>query len=419
MSFDDELWNRKLNDDIVKLNIYLTTTIGEFSIVLNILQMGLITKGFSGNKNAIADLTGKNNVVTQSSEYTRMLIGILLNDILKLRVDLSYCSRGNTRILNTTTKDEPICLNYQDFDGAGNQITTFRRNLHSMMITLVDRLNDPTAAYAEMSSLKQKITAALIKPYILLLKDAKLENTPEFKTRHFLKPEKVITESHTTMFDTKKQEELNKFSKMLTDDERKKILSGGEWKIPNIFKKKSQEEKDKEEADAKAKKESENRAKELEDQNKLAEKAAKEAEIAGKDDKILQYLISEPYATIVDEKLSTFLTDVYQFSKTESKTTEAETKVALESAKKAAELALDQSAAELSAQTMSATLTADAEAQKLQAQGATAGSTTDSNTVGGSRLTRKKRRANKKKVRQTKAVKKYNSVFMKGKFFKK
>jgi len=131
MSFDDELWNRKLNDDIVKLNIYLTTTIGEFSIVLNILQMGLITKGFSGNKNAIADLTGKNNVVTQSSEYTRMLIGILLNDILKLRVDLSYCSRGNTRILNTTTKDEPICLNYQDFDGAGNQITTFRRNLHS------------------------------------------------------------------------------------------------------------------------------------------------------------------------------------------------------------------------------------------------------------------------------------------------
>jgi len=288
-----------------------------------------------------------------------------------------------------------------------------------MMITLVDRLNDPTAAYAEMSSLKQKITAAVIKPYILLLKDAKLENTPEFKTRHFLKPEKVITESHTTMFDTKKQEELNKFSKMLTDDERKKILSGGEWKIPNIFKKKSQEEKDKEEADAKAKKESENRAKELEDQNKLAEKAAKEAEIAGKDDKILQYLISEPYATIVDEKLSTFLTDVYQFSKTESKTTEAETKVALESAKKAAELALDQSAAELSAQTMSATLTADAEAQKLQAQGATAGSTTDSNTVGGRRLTRKKRRANKKKVRQTKAVKKYNSVFMKGKFFKK
>ena len=50
MTFDQELWYRKLNNDIIKLNIYLTTTIGEFNLVLNVLQMGYITKGFSKNE---------------------------------------------------------------------------------------------------------------------------------------------------------------------------------------------------------------------------------------------------------------------------------------------------------------------------------------------------------------------------------
>ena len=417
MSFDDELWNRKLNDDIVKLNIYLTTTIGEFNIVLNILQMGLITKGFSGDKKAIADLTNKNHHVTQSSEYTRMLIGILLNDILKLRADLSYCSRGTTTMVNTTTKDEPICLNnYQDFDGAGNQITTFRRKLHSMIITLVGRLNDSTAVYAEMKSLKAKIKKEVVEPYIALLTDTKLEDTPEFKTRHFLKPDKRIEPSHMSMFEDKKREELGKI---------RLIQAGG----VNWFSRKSSEEQEKEDAAKKAAeaakqaiKESEVRAKKLAEDNALAAKAAEAAEIAGKDDKILQYLISEPYATILDVNLSTFLTNVYQFSKTESKTTEAETKDALKTAAAAAELAPDakvvaQQADDLknkeAAVTMAADVQHDAETTKDGKDG----------KDGGRRLTRKKRRANKKKVRQTKAVKKYNNynarVAMKGKFLKK
>ena len=50
-------------------------------------------------------------------------------------------------------------------------------------------------------------------------------------------------------------------------------------------------------------------------------------------DKTADYIITEPYVTIPDEPLSQFLTLVYNFSKKEGKTTEEETKQALESAK--------------------------------------------------------------------------------------
>jgi hypothetical protein len=53
--------------------------------------------------------------------------------------------------------------------------------------------------------------------------------------------------------------------------------------------------------------------------------------------KTAEYIISEPYVTIPDEPLSQFLTLVYNFSKKEGKTTEAETKQALKSAEENAE----------------------------------------------------------------------------------
>ena len=67
MTFDEQLWYNKLNNDVIKLNIYLTTTIGEFNLILNVLQMGYITKGLNGDKEAISDLTEKQKHISGSS----------------------------------------------------------------------------------------------------------------------------------------------------------------------------------------------------------------------------------------------------------------------------------------------------------------------------------------------------------------
>jgi len=56
------------------------------------------------------------------------------------------------------------------------------------------------------------------------------------------------------------------------------------------------------------------------------------AELDKRMDKTAEYIISEPYVTIPDEPLSQFLTLVYNFSKKEGKTTEAETKEAVKAA---------------------------------------------------------------------------------------
>jgi hypothetical protein len=169
MTFDEELWYSKLNNDVIKLNIYLTTTIGEFNLVLNVLQMGYITKGFNGDKGAINALTVKQKHITQSSEYMRMLIGILLNDILKLRVNVSYCTRGTAGL----TKGELVCLGYQDTDGAGNIVTTYRRQLHSMIITISEKLHDTTSVYSQVDGLKGKVMDSVVKPYIEILEKLK------------------------------------------------------------------------------------------------------------------------------------------------------------------------------------------------------------------------------------------------------
>jgi hypothetical protein len=68
MTFDEQLWYSKLNNDVIKLNIYLTTTIGEFNLVLNVLQMGYITKGLKGDNVSITALTVKQEHITQYIE---------------------------------------------------------------------------------------------------------------------------------------------------------------------------------------------------------------------------------------------------------------------------------------------------------------------------------------------------------------
>ena len=320
MTLDEKLWNEKLNKDIVRLNIYLTTTIGEFNLVLNVMQMGYIAKGLQGGAdgpNAIKSFTAKQDHIEKSSEYMRMLIGMLLNDILKLRVDISYCSRGNS-------KAEKVCLDYQDTDGAGNIVTVYRRHLHVAMLTLVEKLEDPTSVYGQNPDLCEKVRKEVVKPYVGMLTNLKDNSS-------IIVPDEII----------KAQEDgFASYFEVLTFkyvrpgiEENKKNLSG------KVTARRGEFIKNLETAIAKLT----GKSSELlsggggtsSESAALIPSSASQvpAEVEKRIEKTADYIITEPYVTIPDEPLSQFLTLVYNFSKKEGKTTEAETKQALESAK--------------------------------------------------------------------------------------
>ena len=380
MTLDEKLWNEKLNKDIVRLNIYLTTTIGEFNLVLNVMQMSYISKGLqggdAGNK-AIASFTAKQAHIEQSSEYMRMLIGMLLNDILKLRVDISYCSRGNS-------KAEKICLDYQDTDGAGNIVTVYRRHLHVAMLSLVEKLDDSTSVYGQHKTLCDKVRKEVVKPYVGMLTNLK-ENSS------IVIPDEII----------KAQEDgFASYFEVLTFkyvrpgiEENKKKLSDKVTDRRNDFIKNLQT--------AINKLESGNPSSLVQPPNTSGEASESKAggggelsppppanatqvssDLENRITKTAEYIISEPYVTIPDEPLSQFLTLVYNFSKKEGKTTEAETKQALKSAEENAEHAPSLQAV-TGANAIGSALEAEADPNKKEVVGS-------ANSQGGQRLTRKR-----------------------------
>lgn len=162
-TFDIELWNQKLNEDVMKLNLYFTTAMTEFSMILNVIQMGLIT---SEDK---TKLKGANDEVKGSTEYRKMVIGILLNDILKLRVDLSYCNRGSAI---TNTKGEGICMDPENMgtDAVGNRRSRFKEKLHGLMEHLVEVLNSPNYPYTP--EIKDQIIVNVVQPYKQMILNA-------------------------------------------------------------------------------------------------------------------------------------------------------------------------------------------------------------------------------------------------------
>lgn len=376
MTLDEKLWNEKLNKDIVRLNIYLTTTIGEFNLVLNVMQMSYISKGLRGGddgKKAVASFTAKQDHIEQSSEYMRMLIGMLLNDILKLRVDISYCSRGNS-------KAEKICLDYQDTDGAGNIVTVYRRHLHVAMLTLVEKLDDSTSVYGQHKTLCEKVRKEVVKPYIGMLKNLK-ENSSiivpdeiikaqedgfasyfEVLTFKYVRP--GIEENKKKLSDkvTARRTEFNNNLQTAID----KLESGNPsspvqfGEPPNTSKlEEGVANTSKPEVELKGAANTSKTEVELEGSSKAGaeqldgglvqggggepspppptDATQVSSELDNRITKTADYIISEPYVTIPDEPLSQFLTLVYNFSKKEGKTTEAETKQALKSAKENAE----------------------------------------------------------------------------------
>lgn len=395
MTFDQDLWYKKLNNDIIKLNIYLTTTIGEFNLVLNVLQMEYITKGFSKDpvvsSQAITSLTDKQNHIKGSSEYMRMLIGILLNDILKLRVDLSYCSRKNiAAIVKVSTKDEPICLGYQDTDGAGNIVSTYRKNLHAMILTLVKRLNDPNSVYSTSKGLKEKVEKEVIEPYTVLFENHVKVGIPPDIITAFKDSGVKLTFLNKDFFTKKFDETAAKLNSKLDEKAKQRFDTKKQMELSKI--KGNNPPKGGGDPDTKAKETSKETASSAEtDEDKLNKLM----------DGTVEYIVTEPYVTIPDKELSEFLNKVYEFSKKEGKTTEAETADAIKTAKQIADIAPSAKASAIAAATLAAESQADTE-QKNAAELAKYPPNVET-TTGGRRLTRK--RVSKKNRRKTRGLK--------------
>ncbi len=411
MTFDQELWYKKLNNDIIKLNIFLTTTIGEFNLVLNVLQMGYITKGLKGDKDSITLLEEKQKHIQDSSEYMRMLIGILLNDILKLRVNLSYCTRTNTAaIVKVSTKDESVCLTYQEENGGAIIVTTYRRLLHSMILTLVERLNDPNSVYSTSRDLKTKVEEEVIKPYIQIFQSVKAGVPPDvitafreagvkltllnkdFFTKKFDET-KAKLESKLNKEDVQNKFDLKKYTEIvkLKGEKPTPTPQGGGWPWSKDTSTTAQGNSSSGSssapttttAPAPASPAVENDDSKL---NKLM-------------DATVEYIVTEPYVTIPDKELSEFLNKVYEFSKKEGKTTEAETKEAIATAKKVAEIVPDGDYA-------GQALKEQNEANALLNSAVNGGEQSDASS-GGRRLTRKRSFKPKKNRRNTRGLKAY------------
>jgi hypothetical protein len=415
MTFDQELWYKKLNNDIIKLNIFLTTTIGEFNLVLNVLQMGYITKGLKGDKDSITLLEEKQKHIQDSSEYMRMLIGILLNDILKLRVNLSYCTRTNTAaIVKVSTKDESVCLTYQEENGGAIIVTTYRRLLHSMILTLVERLNDPNSVYSTSRDLKTKVEEEVIKPYIQIFQSVKAGVPPDvitafreagvkltllnkdFFTKKFDET-KAKLESKLNKEDVQNKFDLKKYTEIvkLKGEKPTPTPQGGGWPWSKDTSTTAQGNSSSGSssapttttAPAPASPAVENDDSKL---NKLM-------------DATVEYIVTEPYVTIPDKELSEFLNKVYEFSKKEGKTTEAETKEAIATAKKVAEIVPD---GDYAGQALKEQNEANALLNSAVNGGEQSDASAGKKPDGGRRLTRRRSFKPKKNRRNTRGLKK-------------
>jgi hypothetical protein len=296
-TFPVEPWNRELLDDVTKLNIRLTTAMGEFTIVLNVIQMNMIADGFTSLKhpgqkiNAVDNFVGHTNKVKESSEYKKMRIGILINDILSLRVDFEFCNQGNRL---TRPNDDAICLKYTQTDTAGNRIMTFRTDLHGFVIVLCTSLKD---GEGYDKAFKDVVKKNVIDPYIDLLENAKFSSDA----------------SKPTIADTLEKLKLKETS--LTDTDKKYIDS----------------ELDKLIVDIKTRTPSMQGGKQVRGNNKVGggwfnKTPSAPAGPTASEKNIIEYLKKNPVELISHAALTLYLENVYKFSKEITKQSEEEKK---------------------------------------------------------------------------------------------
>jgi hypothetical protein len=308
-SFPVDEWNRNLLDDITKLNIRLTTAMGEFTIVLNVIQMNMIADGINqDNKDkiqAIAVFVKKITTVKSSSEYKRMRIGILLNDILALKVDFDFCQKGDSgSLFGTRPSDDTICLEYTETDTAGNRITNFRPKLHHMIILLCETLKKGEGYDAPFIDV---VKTNIIDPYIKLLEEAKFSNS----TATISDTLKTLNLELSILTDADKTEIDNKLDELIAEvnAEISKTQIGGGGLL-GFFSKKDTPAATTAPAPATATTPA-----------TVIAKALTPAQI-----NIIKYLKKSPTNIISDESFKAYLNAVYRFSKEISKPTVQENK---------------------------------------------------------------------------------------------
>lgn len=313
-------WNKSLNTDIIKLNIHLTTTMSEFTIILNVIQMNMIVNGLVSSDekkkaNALQDLTTKNSLIKNSSEYHQTRVGILIHDILKLRVDFVYCKARAGKNPMTSLKNDPMCEDNIEKKYAPFRFTNYRSSLDKMIKRIIIRLKD--SDYDE--EIKKSIVDNVLIPYSELLKTAKILVSTANKTippnqKEVLDAFQVtsLSEEQITSINTALDGIIKTIPKDISELQ-KKPMDGGEFKLSNLnlnpFNRQTNEEKQKLAADAAA--------------------AAKK-----KKDDAVELIITEPYNLITDNELNIFLRKVYDFSKKIAETTKKEIDEAKEVAKK-------------------------------------------------------------------------------------
>ena len=260
-------------------------------MILNVLQMTMLA---DETKKPI--LVGYTNEIQKSTEYQKMVIGILLNDILKLRVDFLYCTRGGGGFFSnwiskkmTNTKDELVCLENTGSDPVGNKRSLFRENLHTLMIHLVKILNNENNPYPK--EISAEIFREVVEPYkamitkvntMLATAQTNDKNRKEFQERFFL------TKANTLQGIQVNTEPI--FSSLNQINQ-----NGGAWYKKDV------------------------------------------SPPPDRDNQIIAYLNAQPYEMVTDSDFVEFLARVNKFVKGASKPTPAEQEKAMEVAKQVAD----------------------------------------------------------------------------------
>ena len=179
LTFKPDVWTNIIEKDIIKLNIYLSTTMSEFSIILNVIQMNLIVDGLGPDEvkksAAIKSLMTKNGLIQSSKEYSQTRIGILLHEILKLRTDFNYCKSAKRSRMDKffSVKEDPICSENNESEDAiaGNiPFTKYRKDLHHHIEQIIIRLKN--GDYSK--EMKKSVCDNVLRPYVDMLQTCKL-----------------------------------------------------------------------------------------------------------------------------------------------------------------------------------------------------------------------------------------------------
>jgi hypothetical protein len=322
--FNIHEWNKQLNTDIIKLNIHLTTTMSEFSIILNVIQMNMVVNGLGSNSQekakAITELTKKNYVIKNSSEYRKTRVGILVHEILKLRIDFVYCKAkaGNSPL--TLNPDDPLCKDHVVAYNTGNTFTNYRNSLHRTIERLIIRLKD--GDYDDAT--KKSICDNVLIPYANMLTNAKLKGPTDKKEVLFAFTLTSLTPQEIVEVNSK----LDKFIEGIPKDisglkstagDGSVVMVGG-W--ANIFKSNSDPTLST----------SNSTSISMGGESAAEWEARKARESARR--KLLNLLLAEPYNLVTDDEINAFLRKIYDYSKKVSQTSPDEIKKALEVAQK-------------------------------------------------------------------------------------